>query len=172
MYFMRVWFIFFLSTYLFSMDFDIKVNFPSSFREYEYSNLSIEIKVPEKTIIAGLKFQEDEKIIFKSSTNSIISIEEGNKVAKFEFKVLPKKKGKYNLKPIQILYFEKIPEEEEKPKIFEYKIGEINVKGRYFYKILAFWYILGIIFLVFLIILIFFIRRKYGQRNSPSPKQA
>ncbi len=170
MCFMRVWFILFLSTYLFCMDFDIKVNFPSNLREYEYSNLSIEIKVPEKTIIAGIKFSEEEKIIFKSSTNSIISTEKGNKIAKFDFKVLPKQKGRYNLKPIQVLYFEKIPEEEEKPKIFEYNLGEINVKGRYFYKILAFWYLLGTIFLIFLIILIFFIRRKYGQRNSPSPK--
>jgi len=163
----RVLCIFLLGNVLFSFDLTVNKKIPKIFRAYEYSNIALEIELKENITIAGVLPPESEKIIIKPSSNSIISIEDKNKIAKFDFTVLPKEKGKFNLKPFKILYFEGEPKDEE-PKTFEYNLGELIVKGRYFYKNLYFWYFAGILFLIFVIIFIIFIRRSYGKRNSTS----
>lgn len=152
---------------IFGIDFDISYKAPSGFRAFVYSNFFLEIKTKENITIAGILPPEDEKIIIKPSSNSLISKEGANAIAKFDFIVLPKESGKFNLKPFKILYFEGEPKDEE-PKIYEYKIGEIEVKGRYFYKNLYFWYIIAFVFLISVIIFIFYLRRFYAKGNSSS----
>lgn len=163
----RVFCILLLENFLFSLDLPVNKKVPKYFRAYEYSNLTLEIEPLENITIASIIPPDSEKIIIKPSSNSTISIEGKNKILKFDFIVLPKEKGKFNLKPFKILYFEGEIKDEE-PKTFEYNLGEINVKGRFFYKNLYFWYISGISFLIFVIIFIIFIRRSYGKRNSTS----
>lgn len=152
---------------IFGIDFNIFHKAPNGFRAFDYSNLFLEIETKEGITIAGILPPEDEKIIIKPSSNSLISKEEGGAIAKFDFIVLPKERGNFNLKPFKILYFEGQPRDEE-PKIYEYKIAKIEVKGRYFYKNLYFWYIIGIIFLISVIIFLFYLRRFYGKGNSSS----
>ncbi len=164
---LRVFCIFLLGNFLFSLDIPVNKKAPKEFRAYEYSNLTLEIEPQENLTIAGILPPESEKVIIKPTSNSITSIEGRNKILKFDFIVLPKEKGKFDLKPFKILYFEGEIKDEE-PKTFEYNLGEIKVKGRYFYKNLYFWYIIGALFLIFVIIFIIFIRRSYGKRNSTS----
>lgn len=152
---------------IFGIDFDIVNKAPDGFRAFAYSNLFLEIETKEGITIAGVLPPEDEKIIIKPSSNSIVSKEGKKSITKFDFTVLPKKSGNINLKPFKILYFEGEPKDEE-PKIYEYKIGEIEIKGKYFYKNLYFWYIIGFLFLVFILIFIFYLRRFYGKGNSSS----
>lgn len=163
--------IIFLPFSIFGIDFDIAHKAPDEFRAFVYSNLSFEIETKEGITIAGVLPPEDEKIIIKPSLVSIVSNQGKKSITKFDFTVLPKKSGKFNLKPFKILYFEGKPKEEE-PKIYEYNIGEIEIKGKYFYKNLYFWYIIGFISLIFILIFIFYFRRFYAKGNSTGQGKA
>lgn len=152
----------------FSLEFAISKKAPENFRAYEYSKISIEIELKENINVASILPPENEKIIIKPLQNSLTCVEGKNKILKFDFLVLPKVKGNFKLKPFKILYFESENKEEE-PKTYEYDFGEMVVKGKYFYKNLIFWYIIGFIILFSLIIfIIFYLRRNYAKRNSKS----
>lgn len=163
--FLRVLFALFWAYSMFSFELNVNKISPKTFRAYEYSTLTLEIELKEGTVIASVLPPESEKIIIKPSLNSITSVEGKNKILKFEFTVLPKEKGIFKLKPFKILYYEGEPKEEE-PKVYEYNLGEVKVKGKYFYKNLYFWYIFAFFLIFFAIISIIFVRRSYGKGDK------
>lgn len=162
---LRIFLILILAINAFCFDLNIRKSIPEKLRAYEYSKILIEIEPAQGIIIASILPPENEKIIIKPSLNSITSIEGKGKTLKFEFSVLPKEKGNFKLKPFKVLYYEGEPKEEE-PRVYEYDLGEIKVKGRYFYKNLYFWYVFAFFLIIFAIISTIFIRRFYGKGDK------
>lgn len=169
--FLRIFAIFILSINVFSFDLNIRKTIPEKLRAYEYSKILIEIEPAQGITIASILPPESERIIIKPSLNSITSLEGGAKTLRFEFTVLPKEKGIFKLKPFKVLYYEGEPKDEE-PKVYEYDLGEIKVKGRYFYKNLYFWYVFAFFLIIFAIIFVILIRRFYGKGDKPDKGQA
>lgn len=164
--FSRIFLALLWANFIISFDLKIESKMPKFLRAYEYSTITLEIEMKENYTISSILPPEDNKIIIKPSLNSLISIEGKGKTLNFDFILLPKEKGTFKLKPFKVLYYEGEPKDEE-PKVFEYNLGEVRVKGRYFYKNPYFWYAFGIFLIIFAIIFIILIRRSYGKGNKP-----
>jgi len=150
--------------------FSVRFDIPSALREWEEGSMTVRVTAPageKPVLLARVVPPSEDAFRFQAGTVSGRNAEGGMLLWEFQFTVKCLKAGSHAVKPFTLQYYEEPPTDPEAaPKDQAAPCPPLQVKGRWPWKRMGFWYLVGSLLVAAMAGggLFFYLKRRKGRK--------